>query len=68
MNNKYLSKEASFLNDILESEGLTKSSHPILATLSSQVKTVLMILDSNEKYQLKIRNILNRIKETWGNG
>ena len=61
----FKSKEACFLKQIIEDEGVDKSSNPMLSAFASQMGNILLILDSNIEYQVKIGGILTKIKENW---
>jgi len=50
---------------MIVNEGLDKISHPVFGTLMSQLIKMLSLLDDNESYQIKIKSILDRIKEKW---
>ena len=62
----FKNREIQFLSEIIDEESSgTKITHPMLSILFGQISKVLIILDSEESYVSKMRQILNKIKERW---
>ncbi|MBT9138570.1 MAG: hypothetical protein DDT31_01139 [Syntrophomonadaceae bacterium] len=61
----YKSKEAQFLNNLIEKHKLAEVNHPLLQILMQQLSKLLVIIDLDEKRQQQVREILNDIRDNW---
>ena len=57
------SKVAIFLQELIEAEG--KPDHQMLELVLKQIGTLMILVDTNPKFQETARRLLNKIKETW---
>lgn len=61
----FQSKEARFLQSILDFEKEHVPKHPILAILFGQLKILLTLVNENDNYQKTVARVLTFIKENW---
>ena len=61
----YQSKEAQYLETLIERHGLKDIKHPLISVLIQQLSKLIRLIDMEERNQVKVRAILDDIATTW---